>query len=316
MEKGEKMKKIISIILIVLVFSIVFTGCGKDDPVDENLDVGVKAEKDSVVITAEGSETVMSKDMKTSVDLPKDYPENIMPIYKDLFLIVSSKNADGSFSITGLTNDSVEDVAKFYNDILKEANSMMNMLDEDGYTNMGDFEGYVYTIMAENSNDEDLDYKTTVTIVLVPGELGDPADIFVEPTDANGNEKSLNDEETDGNGSSEMVIPDDKEIPDNYPEEILPFENGKETELAVVMEQNGKQMLGYMSTSEIENVFEYYKDLLIDGENYSITVDNDNDKKIISKIEEQEIQVMLHKNDEHTGEDLKYKTLIQILYCK
>jgi hypothetical protein len=111
--------------------------------------------------------------MKKSVDVPKEYPENIIPIYQDLFLIMASKNSDGSFSISGLTNDSVEDVSKFYNYILKDANIMLNIVDEGEYTNMGDFKEYVYTIMAEKSNDEALDYKTTVTIVLVPGDFGD-----------------------------------------------------------------------------------------------------------------------------------------------
>lgn len=111
-----------------------------------------------------------------------------------------------------------------------------------------------------------------------------------------------------------MVIPEGKEIPDSYPEGVLPFEKGEETELAVIMTQNRQEMLGYMSTSEIEDVFEYYKNLLIKGEYFTVTNNTENDKGIMSKLDGIQFQIILHRNDENTGEDLKYKTLIQVMY--
>ena len=307
------MKKIISIFLVILLIGIFFAGCGKDEKIEEDVDIDVKSNGNEMTVKNGDTEMNVALNLNQSVDLPEGYPENVLPIYKDLFILSGSKNADGSFVITGLSSDVIADVGNFYDGIFEDGKIIMHMFDEDGYTAMGELENYSYTVLLVDETDGDTDYKTSVSIVLLPGDLSGITDPFnIEEDESKEDQDKSNDDSK--NSSKEMVIPEDKEIPDSYPEDILPFEKGEETELAVIMTQNGQEMLGYMSTSEIEEVFEYYKNMLIKGQYFTITNDTENDKGIISKLDGIQFQIILHRNDENTGEDLKYKTLIQIIY--
>jgi len=306
------MKKVISIVLITLLIASFVVGCGSDNKEEEVGKVDVDASSGEITMKDGDNESVVTTNLDKSVDLPEGYPEDIVPIYADSFLLAASKNSDESYMVVGLTNDGFDKVAEFYDNILKDAEIIMNYSDADGYNNMGEYKGYTYTILANDETDGDLDYKTAINIILVPGST---KTIFPAVDENNDEEKSDSNTETNGgNNSSEIVIPDGKEIPENYPEDILPFENGEETELARVMDQNGQKMLGYMSTSEIEDVHVYYEDLLKDSLTYLVLNDSENDKEIVAVVGNYQFRILLHRNDESTGEDLKFKTLIQIIY--
>ena len=266
------MKKIISIFLVILLIGIFFAGCGKDEKIEEDVDIDVKSNGNEMTVKNGDTEMNVALNLNQSVDLPEGYPENVLPIYKDLFILSGSKNADGSFVITGLSSDVIADVGNFYDGIFEDGKIIMHMFDEDGYTAMGELENYSYTVLLVDETDGDTDYKTSVSIVLLPGDLSGITDPFnIEEDESKEDQDKSNDDSK--NSSKEMVIPEDKEIPDSYPEDILPFEKGEETELAVIMTQNGQEMLGYMSTSEIEEVFEYYKNMLINGPYFTFTND-------------------------------------------
>ncbi|MDM8533515.1 hypothetical protein QUF55_02320 [Clostridiaceae bacterium HSG29] len=301
------MKKIISIMLMILLIASFVTGCGNDKKEEESGKVDIETSGNEMTIKDEDNEMVVSTNLKKSVDLPEGYPDDIVPIYNDLFLMAASKNSDESYMVVGLTNDDYSKVAKFYDNALEDAEVIMNFSDENGYNNMGEYKGYTYTILANDEQSDDLDYKTTVNIILVPGSTK-----MEIPSD---DEKpDLSTETNNSSASNEIVIPEGKEIPKDYPEDILPFENGEETELARIMNQNGQKMLGYMSTSEIEDVHYYYENLLKDSSTYLVLNDSENDKEIVVAVDDYQFRILLHRNDKSTGEDLKFKTLIQIIY--
>ncbi len=306
------MKKVVSIILITLLITSFVTGCGNDEKEEENGKVDIEASSDEITMKDGDNESVVATNLNKSVDLPEGYPEDIVPIYEDSFILAASKNSDESYMVVGLTNDGSDKVAEFYDDILKDAEVIMNYSDVEGYNNMGEYKGYTYTILANDENDGELDYKTTINIILVPGST---KTVFPAVDENNDEEKSDSNTKTNNNNnSSEIVVPDGKEIPADYPEDVLPFENGEETELARVMDQNGQKMLGYMSTSEIEDVHYYYENLLKDSLTYLVLNDSENDKEIVAAVGNYQFRILLHRNDESTGEDLKFKTLIQIIY--
>jgi len=170
------MKKLIGI-FVVIALIVLLPGCGgsseKDPPIsDNNEEVSIEQDSDEMKITGEGSETTVTKDLDKSVKLPEGYPEDIIPVYEDLFLISAMKRDDGSFAITGGSKDSIQRVGEFYEEILADAKVMMKDFSEDAYTNIGEFKGSTYTITIVMPEGEMVDrFNSVVMIILVPGNL-------------------------------------------------------------------------------------------------------------------------------------------------
>jgi len=168
------MKKVISIILLILLISILVVGCGndKEENIEANTELDVKTNSNEMTMKNSEMETVVTTDMKKSVDLPEGYPENIIPIYDDLFLVAATKKSDGSFSVVGLTKDELKKVVEFYQDVFKDANVMTDNFDGSDYIGMGDLKDFTYTIIATEETSDESGYKTSISIVLMPGSLG------------------------------------------------------------------------------------------------------------------------------------------------
>jgi hypothetical protein len=150
------MKKILIAALCFLLALTVFVGCGNDNE----------------TVTEGDTEVTYSEEMKDSVEVPEGYPGDLVPIYDDSFISTAAKRDDGSFMVMGFTNDSMEQVVNYYEEILKE-NETMKMQDaSDSYVTMGTIEGITYTITLGKVTEEDeVDYETMFNIVVIEGEM-------------------------------------------------------------------------------------------------------------------------------------------------
>jgi len=303
------MKKLIGILLLSFLI-ILLTACGSsseeaaESANNDESSVSIEEDSDEMKITGEGSETTVTKDMDKSVELPEGYPEDIIPVYDDLFLITAMKRDDGSFAISGGSEDSIESVGNFYEEMLADAEVMMKDFTTDSYSNIGEYKGNTYTINISEPEGELVDrFESFVMIILVPGDLTGMAT----------EEESVAEENKDY--ASAIVIPDDLVLPPDYPEEEMPFySKGEENVLAAVEERNGQQMVGYMTTDPIDKVYEYFEEQYSDAEQFMVMNDTETDKNIMVSVDGKVFQVVLFTNNEMTGEDMKYKTLISILY--
>ena len=110
-------------------------------------------------------------------------------------------------------------------------------------------------------------------------------------------------------------MPDDLILPEDYPIKDLPFyAKGEENVLAAVVERNGQQMIGYMTTNLIDKVYAYFQEEYSDADQFTVMNDTDTDKNLMISTDGKVFQVVLFTNNETTGEDMKFKTLIMIIY--
>lgn len=168
--KSKIYLKIGIFILISLFLLGVVIGCGSNEDQSTKEDVKVNQSSDEVSINSDKQETNISTDLKKSVKIPEGYPKEIFPIYKDAFVSAASKNQDDSYSLIYFVNESKETIIDYYKNLLSEANNNMETNNEDGYMNLGNFEGYNYNLVI-SAADESIGYKNMVTIILVPSKV-------------------------------------------------------------------------------------------------------------------------------------------------
>ncbi len=160
-------------VMIILVFSLILVGCsGGVEPDKEEVEVkvDVKSGGDEIKVESDEVEVTVTTDMNKSVDLPEGYPEDLLPLYDNLFVSAAVKYEDGSYMVVGMSNDKMEDVVEFYEDVVKDGTVMMRNIVEDNYTNMGEIDGVTYTVMIAPLEDENLEYETIVNLVVTPSE--------------------------------------------------------------------------------------------------------------------------------------------------
>ncbi len=319
------MKKIL---IVIMILSLMIVGCGSDKDKEQDAaekvaekaaekiieaefgdDVEIETKDGATTITTdEGHELTVANDMETGVPIPEGYPHSLLPVYSDEFIVMASVNQDGSFSISGYTKDELSKVVEFYEDELSEGNELMKQISEDDYLNMGEFNGVTYTVSVVPA-DDDMEYSTVFTLVVFP-VIGD-TEVVDESDDA---EDDAEDEQSDGDGiERDIVIPDDIVWPEDYPEDILPIYPTGNTEAAGVDDMGSQITVGIMTEDNIKGVVEFYDDLLQDALDYS-KINMEPTYMISGTIDDINIQVMVMENGEHTGEDLRFKTVIAITY--
>ncbi|MBN2260077.1 MAG: hypothetical protein JW702_06015 [Clostridiales bacterium] len=278
-----------SMVIFVLVITLILYGCGGTEKPTADID----EDKDETTIKTEESEVTVTTNMNESIDIPEGYPEDILPIYKGLFIATAAKNLDGSFAVIGFSNDSIDDISTYYENIFKDAVVVMTSVDSENYMNMGTLKGNTYTVSAAPYV-EDLGYKTSVTIILMP--IG-----------------SDTDEQEDEYDSGELTVREGIIIPDNYPEDLVPFYSKDESEIAFSMKQGDRDVIGYVSTSEPQEIYDFYYNLLKNENNFKVQ-DLGEFAVIACEIEGINFEVGVSENSESSGEDDIYKTLVQIFY--
>lgn len=301
------MKKLIGIFVLVLLIALL-PACGNssDEDVDniDGAEATVEEDSDEMKITNDDSETTVAKDIDKGVKLPDEYPEDILPIYENLVLTSSMKRGDDSFGVSGGSKDSIQSVAEFYETVLEDANVVMKDKTNDTYSNMGEFKGYTYTITVSEPEEDMADrFESFIMIILVPG---DSSGMTTE-------DENVAEENRDYAGG--LVIPDDLVLPADYPESEMPFyADGEENVLVSVEERDDQKVVGYMTTDPLEEVYAYFEEEYSDADQFTVINNTDTDKNLIISTGRRVFQVVLFANNETTGEDLKYKTMITIIY--
>ncbi len=304
------MKKVI---VILMILSLVLSACGKKEKEEVSEveevkieDVKVEESKDTTTVSlGDEQETVVSNEMGKSVPIPEDYPEDAFPLYKDVYLAVAMSNPDGSFSLVFYSEDSVSDVSAYYDTLFEEADVLSKQLEEDFYFNMGELDGTTYTVNIDASDEEG--YASMVSFVVLPGQgLGMPDDESVDTDDQDENMDDGPKVEAD------IIVPDDVDWPDDFPEVVEVYPTGK-TEAAMVMTQGNQKMVGIMTEDEVEEVVEFYKPLFEGVEDY-MEMNMAPNYQLAGTFEGTYIQLIIGPNVEMSGEEDRFKTLIQIIF--
>ncbi|GEM_PF-6995245 len=171
------MKKVVYGILVAACL-IVLSGCGglsiptedggklnftKDGFTFEGTD-GTKGtfsadDEGGVVISTDEGEVKFGEDLK----LPKDYPENILPLYKE-DSIVTTSTADGGFYVVYRSKASVDDCTEYYKGLVEDIEGKVVTTSDTGTMIFANIEGKECAIMiTEDSSDED---KASVSLTI------------------------------------------------------------------------------------------------------------------------------------------------------
>lgn len=298
------MRKLCIVLCVILLVS-----CGSDNAAENILESqeginNVEVTKDTTEIKTEsGVEVTTTNDMAKSVEVPKDFPQDILPIYKDAIVVATQSNPDGTITLVIVSDADYDDVLEFYEKVLENAQVLMSSKEADGFLSMGELDGITYNVSINKEPDEDYE----VAILL----LGSPVSIIDDTTETEtATETETEDADTKDMAPAEFVIPDTVTWPDNYPESLKPYDLAY-AEVKDVESNSGDTMIGIMTEDILKNVVAFYEELLEDSDGY-MTMAMPGGHSINGMLDGKTIMIMLFEN---TGqEDARYKTLIQIIY--
>ncbi len=170
------MKRILtSIILLGFLFSFAGCGSGLDIPTEDG--GNLKITKDGIQVEgSDGSKAVISNEnsqyvMESSqgevkfgenLDLPKDYPKDLVPLFKEDSILSYTTTETGELAIIYRSKESVEDCFNFYKDLVKDAESKMESQDENGAMIIAAINNRDFTLII--STDSDNEKKAIVSI--------------------------------------------------------------------------------------------------------------------------------------------------------
>ena len=250
---GTKVKKFI-IILAVLVF---LTSCGKS---------GDKPADSTTIKTDEGHEITVSQDEEGSLPLPEDFPEDIIPVYKDANIIVSSNDADGSSQIIAMSEEPMEDIVNFYKEAFSDGENASETMTPESYMVLGNKDGIDYMVTVAKADDEDLEsdkYKSMFTV-------------FVYTDDDESSYGETEEVEKEEMGTTETMddvtsMPSSLAWPDDYPKNSLEAYKDGEPQLFMVTNagQSGMGMIMLVTKDDLNKVIEYYNSKMENSENYT-----------------------------------------------
>lgn len=330
------MKKTLAILLILI---LVLSGCGAKEKAEEKAeekaiekateeaieaisdelgeDVEVETDDGTTTITTEdGGELVVATDGSTGVPVPEDYPSDVLPIYSEEYIALAT-NTEAGYTLSGYTKDSMEEVIAYYEKAISEGTVMIKEMDEEYYMNMGQLMEQTYSITVMPGDDE-TGYTTNFTITVMPamgtipdmGGLDMNADLDSEDKDDEAKDDSSNSEPS---AEADLIVPDQVEWPNDYPEKQLPVYPRGATEVDIVEQDSESTMVGLKTEDEVDVVLEYYRDLLSGAPDFS-EINMAPMTMLDGTIDGQEFTITIIENGEFTAIDLKFKTLIQIVY--
>ncbi|MBN2797437.1 MAG: hypothetical protein JXR88_18660 [Clostridia bacterium] len=298
-------------ILILLVSLVFLVGCGDKNEntvntVKNNADMNVNINvsdngKTTTVTTGDTTTSVSNKD---SVDLPENYPVDVLPVYPGSFVMGASENADGSFVVMAMTNDSYEEIKNFYKEHLKASVKTMTSDSEENFLDTGTYMGYSYTVSISESLEE-LGYRFSYSLILMKSmdsmNFNDPSGTTEDTT----NEEDM--------GVSQMVTEIYEGFPEAYPSKLLPISEEESFEVRAAMEVNGQQAIAYVSEVLYEDSVAYFESIMSKMEDYS-TMALDNAQMIYGNLDGYNFTVVITKNTGDLGEPENFDSLIQIFY--
>ncbi len=167
------MKKIISIILIILLVGLVVAGCGSGSKAENvsSQDTGANSSDSSAEPPSEVKEIEEKSDTEINVSmgqagnnmsLPNGYPEDVIPLLEDANIVNVNDARDTISKAIGIgymTSKSLEEAVEFYQDVMKDGTINMENKTDDSFVIMGSKGDYAVTIGGSLTNG-------TVTIIL------------------------------------------------------------------------------------------------------------------------------------------------------
>jgi hypothetical protein len=192
---------------------------------------------------------------------------------------------------------------------------------------MGTAENVTYAVAASIAV-EDIGYKTMLSITIfpdnmfggltegVPDSLPDMDSLTAgtdAPTVSTGSTTEMETQtETEANTSNYMV-PDGIDFPEDYPDGELPIYGEGGTEIAASQSLGDKQMVGYMTESSFQDVMGFYTEKYSNTDGYSMEQQGTT-IVIRGKTGQYDFEIAITSNTGNMSVEEKYKTLVQILY--
>lgn len=174
------MKKIMAgIVLLAFIFTMAGCGGGGFTIPGENGEK-IKISKDGAEIEGtdgsvstfsndeDGGFTVKTEEGETKVgedlDLPKGYPKNILPLYKEEAILSTSIADDGEYYVLYRSKASMKDCVKFYKDLVENIEDKMVSESDDGGMIIATLENrgcaILFSVDSEDSN------KTSINLTI------------------------------------------------------------------------------------------------------------------------------------------------------
>lgn len=178
-ERRLFMRKLMALgITLVLVVSIL-AGCSAQS---SKTDGDVKFKGDKVEVTSEsGKATISDKGDKVvvkdetgkttvgqNVDLPKGYPEDLVPLYKAESVNLAFEDEKGEYSVQYTSTSSAQDVTAYYESILKNADNKQFYSNPKQNILSGVIDGKVISILVSPGAKDDK--KSDIVIGIVESE--------------------------------------------------------------------------------------------------------------------------------------------------
>lgn len=127
--------------MVLLIISIAITGCGGNDKNTVKTD-GSTATKDTAMQEKESPENG-----KTGMDLPEDFPKDIIPVLDDARIDHIIRNdVNKAININYNTDKSKEEAIEFYKEVMKDGKSTQEMDSDDSYIIFGVKGNYAVSI--------------------------------------------------------------------------------------------------------------------------------------------------------------------------
>lgn len=172
------MKKLVSgVLLLVLLLSLV--GCGGISILTEDggkmsfgkdgLTIeGADGSKGKITTDKEGGVTFESDDgsevkFGEDLDLPKDYPDDILPLYKK-DSILSTSASEGSFYVMFVSKASVKDSTEYYKELVEGAEEKSVTTTDTGAMIFAKIEGRECAILINEDNEDGKKSNISLTV--------------------------------------------------------------------------------------------------------------------------------------------------------
>ena len=138
------LKRLIWILVIVLGMGL--SACSQEaDPVDE--------------VEPDDNEEVL-----VSLELPADYPSNVLPIYPGGFVEVAM-SVNKSYTIVAYYEEDPSVLIEYYKDLIKDASDLMVTETASTYTALGGLDDHTFTLEIGTSTSYE-DYPTSLSLTL------------------------------------------------------------------------------------------------------------------------------------------------------
>lgn len=164
------MKKVAVLLVIVMASAFIFAGCGGTTIDTGNGKIKVDGNGGIVKIQGTDGQSELAVDTGGGVSLPKDYPEDVLPIYKGGKIVISSRSQASedkgyTYSVSFTSKKDPKTVYEYYKDIMKDSEQLGGFASNGTYSISGKKDGNEISILIMSSEEDK--NQPTMTILSV-----------------------------------------------------------------------------------------------------------------------------------------------------